>query len=633
MHQVGAGVLGPVFRGYDPQDDRAVAIKAFSLDLTPEQASEFAADLGRLPTLPLGHPSIIAPLGAGADGATAYLVEEYFVAESADVALKQYGPAPVPDAMRLLGQLAGALDFAAASGVHHGALHPRDILVAPHEVRLTGLGVVAALERVGFRSPARRPYTAPELTSGNPVSAAADVFSLACVAFELVTGRRPALSGDSVTADTASIQAADVVALAEVFARALSPRPEDRYPQALAFAAALKHALTGDPLQAAVEPERPRPRRAGKGARKTPPLAAPLAAEAQADVPAELALQDARLEDVLPEPMSELSSEPAPGSTPLPSFLEAYQAAAPEEAPQDATQDTPENVPQDATRDAKPHAFPSDFRDEPTMEIPETAPPQPPAPQPPVPRLPDPLPLRLESPGEELPMFASMSPPAAGNTERRLGLVPLLGMLLLGIVLGFPAGYLVAPRSHPATPIAPAASTSRPQVQPAPVPPPPGAAQAEPPAQAIQAPGQPPARTGAGSGSAPIAGPATTDNPERMTARERRLARSRARRDATRAAIAKGGAGTAAVGQKAGPARTGNTFEGILVIASKPTGASVMLDGHPVGTTPLTLPTMSAGSHVVRLELTGYAVWSSSVQVTAGTQNRVTASLERRPPG
>jgi hypothetical protein len=35
----------------------------------------------------------------------------------------------------------------------------------------------------------------------------------------------------------------------------------------------------------------------------------------------------------------------------------------------------------------------------------------------------------------------------------------------------------------------------------------------------------------------------------------------------------------------------------------------------------------------VRLELAGYSVWSSSVQVTAGTQNRVTASLERRPPG
>ena len=38
VHQVGAGVLGPVFRGYDPETDRTVAVKSFPLDITPEQA-------------------------------------------------------------------------------------------------------------------------------------------------------------------------------------------------------------------------------------------------------------------------------------------------------------------------------------------------------------------------------------------------------------------------------------------------------------------------------------------------------------------------------------------------------------------------------------------------------------------
>jgi eukaryotic-like serine/threonine-protein kinase len=183
VHQVGAGVLGPVFRGYDPEQDRAVAIKAFALDLTPEQAHDVAEDLGRLPTLSLKHPSIITPFAAGSEGSTAYLVQEYFVAESADVALKQYGPAPVPDAMRLIGQLAGALDFAAAAGIHHGALHPRDILVAPQEVRLSGLGVVEALERVGYRAPVRRPYAAPERAAGGGFGSPADVFSIAGVSY------------------------------------------------------------------------------------------------------------------------------------------------------------------------------------------------------------------------------------------------------------------------------------------------------------------------------------------------------------------------------------------------------------------------------------------------------------------
>jgi serine/threonine protein kinase len=286
VHQVGAGVLGPVFRAFDPENDRTVALKSFPLDLTPEQASEFAAGLERLAGLDLGHPSLIVPVASGAEGSTAYLVEEYFAADSVDIALRQYGPAPVPDAVRLVGQLAGGLDFAAAAGVHHGALHPRDVLVAPREVRLTGVGVAEALERVGFRPPVRRPYSAPERAETREWGTPADVYSLAAIAYELLTGRRPAGSGETVSAEP-TIPAADPAALAEVFARAFSLRPDDRHPSALAFAAALKHALTGQPLEAASEAERSRPRRGRSGVRKAAslPIDEPPSAAASPDAP------------------------------------------------------------------------------------------------------------------------------------------------------------------------------------------------------------------------------------------------------------------------------------------------------------------------------------------------------------
>ena len=225
MHQVGAGVLGPVFRGYDPDGDRAVAIKAFPLNAPPEAVRRFADELQRLANLGLTHSSIIAPHAAGADGATAYLVEDYFVAESLDVALKQYGPAPTTDALRLVGHLAGALDYAAAADVYHGALHPRDVLVAPHEVRLTGLGIAAALESIGQRVAPRRPYAAPERLEGEPCSRAADVFSFAVLAYELLTGRRLAPSNGSVKLEPELVKAAKPDVLGEVFARALSVRP------------------------------------------------------------------------------------------------------------------------------------------------------------------------------------------------------------------------------------------------------------------------------------------------------------------------------------------------------------------------------------------------------------------------
>lgn len=690
VHQVGAGVLGPVFRGYDPEHDRAVAIKAFSLDLTPEQARDLAADLARLPTLALGHPSMIAPLGAGVDGSTAYLVEEYFVAESADVALKQYGPAPVPDAMRVVGQLAGALDVAAAALVHHGALHPRDILVAPHEVRLTGLGVVAALERVGFRTAARRPYAAPERLSGGPFGAAADIFSLACVSYELVTGRRPTLSGETVSVDTDAVQAADAGALAETFARALSLRPDDRHPSALSFAAALKHALTGEPLQTPAEPERPRSRRGAKGGRKAPilsldadraevsdpaspasdALAAQTAPEVRVadepgvlpdDLPLAPPLGTPSTDDVRAEMQQhEASAERTPalqpadqvGHTPLPSFLEAYRIAAAEEPEPTLAVSVPPAAPE-------PDLSDFDRRTEQTMAIPLVVPRLPPElvsrvtpAEPelrelhelPTPELPTPEPavakpaagpLRLEDvdivrpkdewgvtippsfapvepPRERAPMFASVSPPPnSPNAKPRAALVPMLGMLLVGILLGFPTGYLVAPR-HESAP--PTSATAAPPAAPAEAPASPVAG-----GQAVQPPASQPA-----GGTIEAARAATPVKTGTLSARERRVARLNAQRDAARAA-----AGV----RKANPARTGTTVEGSLLIVSKPPGADVTLDGKPAGKTPLTLPTVTAGSHAIKLGLAGYNVWSSAIQVSAGQQSRVTASLERRPGG
>ena len=247
VHQLGAGVHGPVFLGVDPEGDRQVAIKTFPLDIIPERAAELAAAFERLAAAGLDHPSIVAPLAAGAEGSTVYLVQDYVLAESVDAAIRQYGPAPVPDALRLVGQLAGAIDFAAAAGVHHGALHPRDVLVAPNDVRLTGLGIAQALEQAGVRVAPRRPYSAPERHRHAEWGVPADVFSLAAVAFELLTGRRPG-SAEALAADTRTIPSPDAAALAEVFARALSPRAQDRYQTALAFAAALRHALTGEPI-------------------------------------------------------------------------------------------------------------------------------------------------------------------------------------------------------------------------------------------------------------------------------------------------------------------------------------------------------------------------------------------------
>jgi hypothetical protein len=67
---------------------------------------------------------------------------------------------------------------------------------------------------------------------------------------------------------------------------------------------------------------------------------------------------------------------------------------------------------------------------------------------------------------------------------------------------------------------------------------------------------------------------------------------------------------------------------GTLRVESRPAGAKVYVDGTLIGTTPVSQPVMS-GEHGVRLELSGYREWTSSVRVTGAATSRVTASLER----
>jgi hypothetical protein len=74
---------------------------------------------------------------------------------------------------------------------------------------------------------------------------------------------------------------------------------------------------------------------------------------------------------------------------------------------------------------------------------------------------------------------------------------------------------------------------------------------------------------------------------------------------------------------------TAGAFAGSLYIDSRPSGAKVFLDGKLIGTTPLSMASVQAGEHAVRLEYDGYRRWTSSVRIVASEQNRVTASLER----
>jgi len=122
------------------------------------------------------------------------------------------------------------LQAAHDAGVHHGAIHPRDVLVADDGGVLTGVGIAPALEAVGAQAPVRVPFTAPERASGRAWDARADQYSLAMLALDALSGRR-LIAGTIPAFDrwTLAETPAEDARLHDVFVRALDPDPEQRY--------------------------------------------------------------------------------------------------------------------------------------------------------------------------------------------------------------------------------------------------------------------------------------------------------------------------------------------------------------------------------------------------------------------
>jgi hypothetical protein len=596
LHQIGIGTLGPVFRTYEPTRDRLVAVKVFRLDIIPEQAQVLADALSRATQSSLFHPSIVEPIASGVEGTVAYRAEEYVAAESLDVAMRHYAPAPIEKALPFITQLAGAIDFARAAGVGHGGLHPRDIFVTPDEARATGFGVVEALEEVGIRAPIRRPYTAPERIDGAAWGTPADVFSLAAITFELLTARRPAGTGAQAGALPEGEHSA---ALHAVLARALDNEPSRRYTSALAFAAALEAASRGEVEANAV---------------------ADVAAIAPVPVSmAAVSLDSAVAEELTTEGPGE---EETPGEIEVEEALDPVQETLADAAIADAAAPTLFDEDEDEDEldvepDVETERFVEDFVEDddflPEVEEENAAAEKKAAAD-------DALVLDHSVYAAEQPMFAAADPepdpPAYQEPPERSrsAILPFAVVMVPGLLGAFALGYFVRGnyRQGPAETTPPVAAAQPASGQAAPT----GVATPEKPGQyseqKVTAPPAPSAVEGApppvepapvppslqpGSGLAPRPGSGQATRPDS--------------------------------GQPA-PAR----IAGHLVVRSSPSRAWVTLNGQLRGRTPLTLDALPFGKYVVRVVQDGFNVAREEVTLTPQDASRtIDARLEAKARG
>ncbi len=690
LHQIGIGALGPVFRTYEPARDRLVAVKVFRLDVTPEQARTLADELARASDAGLFHPSIVEPIAAGVEGTVAYRAEEYVAAESLDVAMRHYAPAALDTALPFLTQLAGAIDFARSAGVGHGALHLRDVFVTPEEARASGFGIVEALERTGLRAPVRRPYSAPERIAGSAWSTTADVFSLAAIAYELLTGRRPSGTGEQIAPLTGSNIGPYADVIRSVLARAMDEDPDRRYPTALGFASALEVAahsgavtdggiaMSGRASGVAVAPLAAAP----------PDTAGPHSA-----LPADLPV--GRVEDPATAPDEVVEGEPIDDIAPERDADAAHHVLLREQeesAPPTLFDRTVVEVDEDerladlavGERAALPNDSPWDYDEQaqrgvaPRDELRPSGQPQ----------------VRSSRPVIEPGVLR-------GSVEApRTAMLPLALALILGLLLGFAAGYAAGgrgdgPSANPAPAAAsasPAPGAEQPQTQPsapAPgreysdqavgprtpatppanddVPPDPGDA----PSPALSPGGVSPAASarattgrlvirstppgaavtvnGKWRGRTPLTmdalqfgpyavrlvqpGYAVASEDVTLSAAEpaRTLAIGMQRERAATTASSRGRSSgrPAAAPEPRRPSVSRSRYSGTIYVDSLPRGARVLIDGRQMGTTPASIPEVPIGSHVIRLELPDHRAWTTSTRVTAGEETRVSGSLER----
>jgi serine/threonine-protein kinase len=199
---LGRGGMGVVYLAEDLRLKRKVALKLLSGALAGDDGfrerflreSELAASID--------HPNIVPVFEAGEADGTLFIAMRY-VAGTDLRQMVRHGALAPERAIELVSQIADALDAAHGRGLVHGDVKPSNILIAPGAGRagsdhayLADFGLTARLSDGGGWAPdgalqATVDYVAPERIRGDTVDGRADVYSLGCVLYECLTGRRP----------------------------------------------------------------------------------------------------------------------------------------------------------------------------------------------------------------------------------------------------------------------------------------------------------------------------------------------------------------------------------------------------------------------------------------------------------
>jgi serine/threonine-protein kinase len=246
--------LGPgsiVYRAIQLPGSRPVALKVFRKGI-PEDRFARAATQGTQ----IEHPHLVPVLDWGVTQQFFWYTMPLVTGDSLDRVLSREGPFDLRRCLRMVEQVASAIQYGHRRGAVHGAVKPENVLMNQDGwTLLADFGMPSAAERLDPEAVGRRlaAYTAPEILQGGPPRPASDQYGLAVLIHECLTGSAPATPG---TPDepfplpgnpkVAHPRPVGKVPLPErvlpALRRAMAPSPQDRFPTVLAFVATLDSA-------------------------------------------------------------------------------------------------------------------------------------------------------------------------------------------------------------------------------------------------------------------------------------------------------------------------------------------------------------------------------------------------------
>jgi hypothetical protein len=243
VEAIGRGGTSVVYRAEHVRLGRAAALKLLTPSLGENDYRERFLRESKL-AASLDHPNIVPVYDAGEEDGVLYIAMPCVDGSDLKTLLLAEGRMPLRRALRIVGQIASALDAAHARGLVHRDVKPANILIGPNDrALLSDFGVAKELASGGATRTGgfvgTIEYCAPEQIEGHDVDARADQYALACVLYECLVGVAPFHRSSDVAILNAHLHASPPKlskaapdlpsALEPVLAKALSKSPVDRY--------------------------------------------------------------------------------------------------------------------------------------------------------------------------------------------------------------------------------------------------------------------------------------------------------------------------------------------------------------------------------------------------------------------